>query len=83
MITTLRLRAYDTRILSTVYLIKYDCNAVCLSMPSNLPSHAFFLDVIYDKNTSLSISPKYTWPIYSWGIRYEAHDARSFGVQGP
>jgi len=34
---------------------------VCLSMPSNLPSHAFFLDAIeeiYDKNASLSIYPK-------------------------
>ena len=50
----------------------YDCNAICLSMPSNIPSHAFFLDVIeeiYDKNTPLSIYPKEifmhlnAWPV--------------------
>jgi hypothetical protein len=58
-----------------VYPIKillYHCDVVCLSMPSNLPSHAFFLDAIeeiYDKNTSLSIYPKkifmhlYAWPV--------------------
>ena len=50
----------------------YDCDAICLSMPSNLPSHAFFLDVIeeiYDQNTPLSIYPKKifmhlnAWPV--------------------